>query len=205
MLLRLRMTFASLGLIGGRIGWFRLPGVLCSVLWGEIRREPWRALGPPSSDKEKRSRKEMGQAVLLFRALRDRFGQERAYELIGDVVKEAAVIQISGFIPKKLLENWRELEPATRDAMLKEALDRFPNSHSESLDADRDSFKYVISRCEFHELANALGQPELASVFCAGDGLFFEREVPGAVFERPTTIASGGSCCDFRIRWKDEA
>ncbi len=203
MLLRLRMTFASLSLVGSQIGWLRLPGVLFSVVWADIRGEPWRKLAAPATEKERLSRKEMGQAVLLFRALRSRFGHERALKVIGEVVKEAAVIQIGSFIPKTLLENWRELDPETRDALLTEALNKFPNSHSESLYSDRDSFKYVISRCEFHELANGLGLPELATVFCAGDGLFFEREVPGAKFERPTTIASGGSCCDFRIRWKD--
>ena len=41
--------------------------------------------------------------------------------------------------------------------------------------------------------------PGDARLFCAGDAVYFERHVPEVAFQRPSTLAEGGTCCDFRF------
>ena len=77
----------------------------------------------------------------------------------------------------------------------------FPNSTIGALDFEADAFRFEVKCCSFVELSRSTGHPELAKVFCQGDAMYFERNVPNVHFERPTTLASGGGCCDFRFRW----
>ncbi|WP_461209600.1 L-2-amino-thiazoline-4-carboxylic acid hydrolase [Desulfocurvus sp. DL9XJH121] len=68
---------------------------------------------------------------------------------------------------------------------------------------DRE-FRPCVTRCSYAELyIKELGlSPELAAALsCSRDFAFAAGYSPRLTLERPSTIASGGSCCDFRFRW----
>jgi hypothetical protein len=68
---------------------------------------------------------------------------------------------------------------------------------------DDDRYVAQVERCYYHEVLRANGAALLTPVFCAFDANWVEAIDPdrhGFVFERPTTIGTGGSACPFRFR-----
>ena len=56
----------------------------------------------------------------------------------------------------------------------------------------------------FVRLCREAKVPELTPVFCAVDASYFGGVEPAVSLERPTTLAQGGPCCDFRLQFVDE-
>ena len=146
----------------------------------------------------------MGQLVLLHDAIAERLGATRATEVAGELVRESAVIQLRSFIPKKTLLKYREIPAEARETILSRTLDKFPNATIDSKTIEADRFEFHVGRCEFVELAKAIGRPEMAQLFCSGDALYFERHLPETRFDRPQMLSEGGAYCDFRIRWSED-
>lgn len=66
-----------------------------------------------------------------------------------------------------------------------------------------DRFVQGITRCFFHDVLHAAGEPELAPLFCAYDANWIAAIDPrrdGIIFTRPETIAGGGVQCRFEFR-----
>ena len=61
---------------------------------------------------------------------------------------------------------------------------------------------WTIRRCRFVELLDAIGEREMATLFCEGDKVFFDTRQPDVRLERPETLAGGGGCCDFKFYFK---
>jgi hypothetical protein len=65
------------------------------------------------------------------------------------------------------------------------------------------SFAMISTKCFYHEFFMAAGCPELTRIFCAWDENWIRPIDPAkyrVVFERPTTMGTGGSECPFIFR-----
>jgi L-2-amino-thiazoline-4-carboxylic acid hydrolase-like protein len=58
-------------------------------------------------------------------------------------------------------------------------------------------FAFNISRCFYVDVLTAYGAPELTQHFCHLDDVAYAALPPGITWERTTTLARGGSACDF--------
>lgn len=58
-------------------------------------------------------------------------------------------------------------------------------------------FAFNISRCFYVDVLTAYGAPELTQHFCQLDDVAYAALPPGITWERTTTLARGGSVCDF--------
>ena len=63
------------------------------------------------------------------------------------------------------------------------------------------AFQFDVSWCVWLELARAMGIPEACIPNCHADDLVFPDYFGalGIRYQRTQTLASGGSCCDFRF------
>ena len=66
-----------------------------------------------------------------------------------------------------------------------------------------DAFVLKVHRCFYHSYFVRNGAPELGAMFCLKDNNWADALDPSKVgfrFDRPTTLARGGSCCQFEFR-----
>ena len=202
--LGVRTSMVALASLRPALGVRALPGLVWEMRRRAAAGEPWQALGPAATERERICRDQARDAVLLFVALTSRVGEKRALALTGQVLRESAVLHLRRLLPRVDRAAYAAMEPAARKAMLEDLVGRFPNSTVDGVEASVGRFSYRITRCELVELMRRIGRPLLAPLFCKGDEDFFGRDMPEVVFERPSTLAEGGACCEFRFRWRQE-
>ncbi|MBW2458590.1 MAG: L-2-amino-thiazoline-4-carboxylic acid hydrolase [Deltaproteobacteria bacterium] len=181
--------------------WIRVLGRL---LW-RGRRDPLRGLPQPwPSEQEWLVRRQLRPVVLLDDVLRDDLGLNRParLELLGRVVSETGARFLAANVPAGITADWSQGTPAERRAFAASLVRRFFNVEATRPQVEEASLSYDVTRCRFAELTADLGRPHLGPLFCAADAVFFGRPDSPLVLQRSTTIAEGGSCCDFRFRYR---
>jgi len=202
--LDLRTSVKSILLLKRSIGWISALSVGISLQKKVKKGEPFNQLPPPKDTKDIKSRLQIGPAIILYELLLEKYGQQKALELVQEVAQEGAILFLGTILPE-IDRNWyNSLTEENKETKLLELVESFPNSTIGALEFGDDSFRFEVKQCSFVELSKSTGHPELAQVFCKGDGVYFERHVNQVKFERPTTLAKGGGCCDFRFEWMDE-
>lgn len=58
---------------------------------------------------------------------------------------------------------------------------------------------FDLHSCLYWETVNALGCPELCSIYCENDEIAFSGLLPKIRFERAGTLGCGARCCDFHF------
>jgi hypothetical protein len=203
--LQLRTSLMAVRALRKKLGIAPMSKLLWRVLRRERRGEPWEDLDAPASDDERACRAQAGRVILLYDELSDRIGRDEALELLRSIVSEGGVYALRDALPRLNRAELEAMPAEAQDAFLRDVLGRFPNATIGEVELARDRFRYEITRCEFVQLCRRVGRPQLASLFCSGDGLYFERYLTEVHFERPQTLADGDTCCDFRFRWKEGA
>lgn len=203
--LQLRTSLMALRALRQELGIATMSKLLWRVLRRERRGEPWEDLEAPASDNERECRAQAGRVILLFDELSEQIGSDEALELARSIVSEGGVYALRDALPRLNRSEFEAMPADEQDAFLKDVLGRFPNATIGEVELAGDRFRYEITRCQFVELCHRVGRPQLASLFCSGDGLYFERYLTEVQFERPRTLADGDTCCDFRFRWKGGA
>jgi hypothetical protein len=176
--------------------------VLAGVVVDQIKGEPWRGMNPTADTKEALSRRQIGGAVILERRLRSVVSPDKARALNADVVKYASVEFLKRNIPQLNKSDILSMPNEKRDAFLFEINEKFFNSDAEFELHGEESLDLRITRCRFVELLAAIGEADMAPVFCEGDGEFFTSHQDEIILDRPEKLSTGGKICDFRFRWK---
>lgn len=166
------------------------------------RDEPFQELPPPDSEEERLSREQIGPAIVLYRLLQETRPPEEALRIVRAVVIESAVVFLRQSIGKLRRAEIEALDEEGRRQFVEERGEKFFNATVEWDEISPDRVDFTVTHCRFPPLCRAVGVPELAPVFCAGDARFFGTVEPNTELVRPTTIAEGGECCAFSIRWK---
>lgn len=179
---------------------------LARALWGYARRslsDPFAALGPPIDDAERFTRRQLAPVLALDAALRDDAGLSptRARALLLEVVSRSGAEFLRSKLSLPDAARWATLTDPQRRALAEGMLARFPNATSALTHITADGLRFEVRSCWFAALARRMDQPELAALFCAADARFFGDPAVGVALERPELLATGGACCDFRLRY----
>lgn len=198
------MEWASFKALGRRLGWWTAIRVGMALRQRVDRGEPFEGLPPSDDPKERASRDQIASAVVLYRLLQERMSQPTALEIVAEVVEAGAHVflkQAIGPLSRTLFDG---LDEAARYQLLDQKVGSFPNTIYQIEEAGTDRVRFTVSACSFVRLCREAKVPELTPVFCAVDASYFGGVEPAVSLERPTTLAQGGPCCDFRLQFVDE-
>src|SRR5262249_21793245 len=127
-----------------RLGAARMLRVLGSVAWARMQGEPWQELGPAVDERDRLSRRQAGDLVLLDRAVRALAGAEVALEVAREAVLAGALPFLDALIP-----------PLSADALgeaAKTLTSHFFNAEGNTFQKNWNTFHFEVSRCRFVEL-----------------------------------------------------
>ncbi len=174
------------------LGTLRAARVIGAVLRGKMRSEPFAALGPPQDECDELSRKQCGDAVLIYRTVARLADDETALRVVRAAIVAGGVRFLDEMIPP--------LPSSDLGAFAREIASRFFNAESETGAAEDDqSFEMTVTRCRFVELLAAVDASKLAPLFCEVDSVYFGGGERPIKLGRTKTLATGGDCCDFRF------
>lgn len=187
-----------------RILWTRLGLVNALRLGVRITRradrgEPFNDLPPAEGFKEIGSRAQAGSAILLYEEL-VRMGREDALAITSECVSKGAVLFLSQSIGRIDRSVLAAMSADEQRSWLDGVSAKFPNATLTWDEVSPDRVKFTVSACRLHTLALYAGHPELAPVFCKGDGAFFSGE--GVSLKRPGTLAEGAESCPFTLTFE---
>jgi hypothetical protein len=177
--------------------------VLADVAVSQAQGEPWRGLGKPADRKEALSRRQLGAAVLLERALRKITTPDTARELVSHIVLTASIDFLERNVPVLRKDKILSMNDTSRDRYLQRIQNKFFNADADMRLDGEDKLYMTIRRCRFVELLDAIGERDMAPLFCEGDRVFFDEHQPDITLERPQTLSCGGAICDFQFSWID--
>ncbi len=199
-----RMTLTAAGVLRRHLGFRGLIKLLESLKRRKEVGEPWQGLPPPVEKKDIDSRAQIGDAILLYRALRERMPPADAERILREVVTASSVTHLRTTLPRIRQVDLIDKTRPQREAMLAKLVARFPNSEWTILESTDEKFVFRIHRCRFPELLAQVGHPELSDAFCKGDELYFRQHQPEIDFERPGTIGGGAASCDFIFKFRSQ-
>jgi hypothetical protein len=183
------------------------PGlaVALAVTLGKLRGEPFQELPRAADRDERRSREQIGPAILLHRVLRARgLAPEPALALVREVVLAAGVVFLGRVLGPLRRADLERLDDAGRLEFARRKGARFFNATVRWDDVRADRVRFTVTACRFPGLCAAVGASALAPLFCEVDAAYFGHVEPGVTLERPATLAAGGAECPFTLRWSTE-
>ena len=186
---------AVVGLLRKRFGWLATARVLAAVAIGKLRGEPFATLAAPRDVRERLSRRQCGDVVLIARAVTALAGREAAVEVARTTMLAAALPFIEAMVPAGSAAGLAEQAPKIAG--------NFFNAEGRGR-RDGDAYLFDVSRCHFVELLQAVGESDLAPLFCEVDEHFFDGRQRPVVLRRSGTLARGADHCDFRFEPVDE-
>ena len=195
-----RGRWAALGVLRRRLGARAVLRLAATLARLELRGDPLAKLGPPLDQREALTRAQLRPVLLLDEALAAR-GHEPAarLELLRAVVGESGAAFLGHELRGWTRARFEALDGAGREQTLRGLLARFFNMHAEPVEEEGHALGFDVSACLFAQLTRRLGRPELASLFCAADEVFFARPESPLRLTRPETLAEGHARCAFRL------
>lgn len=190
-----RMKVAAIGVLRKHLGAMATARAVFRYMVLS-NRDLWEGFPAAESPKEKQSRQQIQEAVVMYRALQE-IVPGKALEVTRELVHVAAIEFLKGMVPALDRATIDAMDHGQREALMKETIDSFPNSTWELVDSSKTRFHFRISRCRFPELLVDLGHPELSTAFCTGDLEYFQVHQEEIELSRPGTIGAGDECCDF--------
>lgn len=130
----------------------------------------------------------------IYDVLVREFGQERAADIIGEAVADAARATARAMASQEpsgaTLSSFVALQPLwTKDRALEVDI----------LVEDEDRYHYNVTRCRYAELYREMGLGAIGHLLsCNRDRVFIEGYAPSVHLTRTQTIMGGASHCDFR-------
>ncbi|MFX0102791.1 MAG: L-2-amino-thiazoline-4-carboxylic acid hydrolase [Candidatus Hodarchaeota archaeon] len=204
MFVKLKMSLAAIGALRKELGFKQTLSVISTFLKMKRRGEPFKGFEPPGNSKDRGSRDQLGDAILVYRALLDRLPREEAERITREVILAGAMAFLRGTVPVLRREEILSKTKEEQEALLTSIIEKFPNPDWEIVETTETSFFYRITRCRFPEMLEKLGHPELSNAFCAADELYFNEYQSDIDLERTTMIGAGDKCCDFLFSLKEE-
>ena len=203
---------AALGALRRRLGWRRLARLLPLFLWRSVfTADPLVALGPvrgadaTAARRERFARHQLRPVLLLEGALRDALGLDAAaaLEVAGAVVAASGARFLAFNVPRVERASWAAAPDAERRTVVARVLARMFNAEAAVRAVGADAFAFDVTACAFARMARALGRPEIAALYCAADGAWFDEPRSPIALARAGTIARGATVCDFHFTFKD--
>lgn len=179
-----------LSLLRRHLGVARAALLLGRLLAHKARGEPFAHLGKPTDQRDRLSRRQCADVILLDRLLTPALGPEQTRAILRQIVVEGGVRFLDQMVP--------DLSPEQLRDQASSLAGRFFNAEG-TVRAGDDGVSFDVSRCRFVELTRAADASHLAPLFCEVDASFFGQHRP-IKLERTRTLASDGKPCDFRFK-----
>lgn len=192
---------AALRALSRRLGPLAALRIALAVRHRVAHGEPFRLLPPPDDDEHRNRRARLGPVIVLFDVLRRRYGDPRAIKLCADVVEAGVAVYFDARFGRLDRARLAAMNDAERAALVHHVERSLPHVVVHFARLDHDELRFTVVACKVVRLCHEAGCPELAPLFCAGDARYFARLDPTARLDRPTTLASGGACCPFVVRF----
>lgn len=202
-ILEVKIKISAFKVLKKEVNFKDLIQVLKEMERSKKRGEPWLKFPECETEKDLESRELIGEAILLYRALKNIKEIKEAERIIREVIIRSAVTQLNFLIPLIKREKLLKMGEEDRSAFFKGIIDKFPNADYELVEENNDRYKFDIVRCRLVDLIIKAGHPELMDAFCAGDGNYFSMCQPEVLFSRKDMIGKGAEKCDFEFRIKD--
>ncbi len=190
------------------LGTRRALRVLASFVRRSLGRDPLKSIPRPpvsqwSADDEWLSRHQYRPVVILDDVLRDLLGLdvEQRVEVLRAVISASGARFLAANVSIPEAQDWEAADDDGRKATVAGMVERFFNARVDKLHTSGTRAGFDVNACRFAEISVALGREYLAPLFCAADSAYFGTGASPVRLERTETIATGGSCCDFRFGW----
>jgi len=193
----------ALSLIRHELGVAQTASVLSAIMFDMRRGEPFGHLPEPADRCEHLSRKQIAPTVLLYRALCERMEPGDALALTREVAIAGARVFLKRMVDLLERERFEDMDTDAREQFVQDVGERFFNAKLSWQEISADRLRFTAEACCFPGLCEAAGAPELASLLCEGDKIFFGQDLEGVELTRPRTIAEGFDACPFTLEWKD--
>jgi hypothetical protein len=187
------------------IGWGSMLIVVPRLIRRFVMDRPFSELPAATTERERLSRKQALPAILLYRVLKARYGQQRSLIIMRRVVKAGAIQFLSQTLGDLDPAAFQALDSNGQHTAVNGWLERFFTATVELDTVSNDQVSWHVTHCALVRLSVAAGHGELAPTFCAGDAHFFATRTPPLDLQRPTTIADGGNCCPFQLTMRNES
>lgn len=141
----------------------------------------------------------------MYIRLKDRLGQERAYEIVrAFVLPIGLAIQQGNFRnveAPRTFENLIEYQQRTH----RESITRW--NTMQVLEQSSDRYEIRVTECMYYRFFNSLGVPELTRLMCSVDNAIFNSYLPEEItFHRNgigNRIVDGAEACHFVIEYHE--
>jgi len=184
---------ALLGALLRRLSFRDTVRVMLLVGRDKLRGEPFAHLGPPRDERDRLSRRQCGDLVLLDRALRRIADAETALAIARQTAHAGAVPFLDAMLP--------DLDAARLRAVAPTLVGSFFNAEGLArINEERRELTFTVERCRFVELLREVDAPHLTPLLCEADDVYFGRQRRPIRMTRTQTLGTGGDCCDFRFR-----
>lgn len=197
--LELQITLYSLKLLFKELGLINLCLLSCHMILLQLQGEPFRTFPKASAKGDIFSRKQIGPAIVLYKALRKLYSEERALQISEIIIIDSTLIflrQAVGAINRQRIEAMTEPQ---RQTWLSEIAEQFLNATIRWNRIGLSDLSFTITHCYFPKMCADSGVPELGPIFCKGDAVYFGTEQEGVSLNRPHTIALGSNDCLFEM------
>lgn len=130
--------------------------------------------------------------AVFYRATQILAGQERTKKLFFNAIVAVSAKVLAWNIPR--LERGQAFSVFS-DNFIK-AMAKMPFERIRVTINTADTLQINVTRCQFFEVFQLLGMPELTPALCEGDVAFCEKYQPRVRFQRLHNIAAGDRFCD---------
>ena len=197
--MELRITLRSLKLLKDELGLFGLGRLACHMVFLQIKGEPFRKFPKAKDEGELFSRRQIGPAIVLYKALRKLHSQDRAIAIAEKIVIDSTLVFLRkavGVINQSRIEAMNDSE---KQHWLSKIAGQFLNATIRWNHIKLTELSFTITHCHFPTMCRETGVPELAPIFCKGDAVYFGEDQEGVKLTRPHTIATGSDDCLFEM------
>ena len=197
--LELQITLRSLGLLFRELSLTSFIRLVTRIVTLQVMGEPFRGLPAATTPGEIFSRRQIGPAIVLYKALRYQFSEQRSLAIAKVIIIDSTLVflrEAVGAINRQRLTN---MSDSDKQSWLDRIAGQFLNATIRWNQVGHDSLSFTITHCYFPSLCRKSQTPELAPLFCQGDAVYFGEEQEGIVLTRPHTIAKGAADCLFEM------
>jgi hypothetical protein len=198
--IELQITLYSLKLLFKELGAIKLCHLSFHMFALQLQGEPFRTFPKATEEGDIFSRKQIGPAIVLYKALRKLYSEERALQISESIIIDSTLIflrQAIGAINRTRVEAMNEPE---RQSWLSQIAAQFLNATIRWNRIGLSDLSFTITHCYFPKMCADAGVAELAPIFCKGDAVYFGEEQEGVSLNRPHTIALGSQDCLFEMK-----
>jgi len=195
----------ALKILVEELGFGEALALSLTLKWRLFYRNPFKKINQHKrpTEPEKLSQRQMAPMVVLYELLLEKgYSKKYIFELLQTLGNSVATAFLKFNVPIIKHKDYIDLSSEKKLDLLKKITQRFFNAEATlSLD-EKDNFSFQVNHCHFASYSNALGHPDLATLFCASDKNFFDEYQDDIIFFRSQTLATENKPCDFRFTWK---